>query len=129
MGNHNSGRRPQPTRLRVLRGNPGRRPLNQNEPAPPPATPDFDQPPPELSADPRASAEWTRVAPMLRVCGVISNAERSSLIALCQQWSRYLQAQDRVIELGMVVKRANGSPMVNPYLAVADTCLSHCHRL
>ena len=32
MGNWNSGRRPQPTALKVLRGNPGKRPLNVDEP-------------------------------------------------------------------------------------------------
>ncbi|HSQ49717.1 MAG TPA: P27 family phage terminase small subunit [Nitrospiraceae bacterium] len=34
MGNHNSGRRPLPTSLKVLRGNPGKRHLNELEPKP-----------------------------------------------------------------------------------------------
>jgi phage terminase small subunit len=29
----------------------------------------------------------------------------------------------------MIVKRPDGVPMVNPYLAVADRALLHCHKL
>ena len=128
-GNANSGRRPQPTRLKILRGNPGRRRLNPTEPQPPPVTDAFDIPAPEVAHDLLAAAEWARVVPILRICGLASQAERSALIALCQQWSRYLEAQSKVRELGMIVKRPDGVPMVNPYLAVADRALGHCHKL
>ena len=51
---------------------------------------------------------------MLRLCGLVSETERSALAALCQQWSRYLDAQRRVRELGMVVKKPNGVPIHEP---------------
>jgi hypothetical protein len=41
-----AGRRPKPTRLKLITGNPGKRPLNRNEPNPKriiPACPDFLQ--------------------------------------------------------------------------------------
>ena len=129
-GNANSGRRPQPTKLRILRGNPGRRRINPNEPQPPPAPDGFEIPPPEVEVDALAATEWRRVVPILRVCGLASQAERSALIARCQQWSRYLEAQAKVRELGMIVKKGStGEPMVNPYLAVADRALVHCGKL
>ena len=128
-GNANSGRRPQPTRLRVLRGNPGRRPINPREPQPPPVPDGFEIPPPEIEIDALAAAEWRRVIPILKVSGLASTAERSALIALCQQWSRYLEAQGKVRELGMIVKKTSGIPMINPYLAVADRALAHCQKL
>lgn len=128
-GNRNSGRRPQPSRLRVLRGNPGKRPLNAREPQPAPADDSFDIPPSEVSVDPVASTEWRRVVPILRTCGLASQAERSALIALCQQWSRYLEAQTKIRDLGMIVKKPNGGLMTNPYLFVADRALAHCHKL
>ncbi len=129
MGNANSGRRPHPTRLKVVRGNPGKRPLNTREPQPAAATDAFDAPPAELAGDVAALVEWARVAPMLRACGLVTEAERSALTALCQQWSRYLEAHGKVMSLGMVVKAANGVPVVNPYLAVADKALAHCLKL
>jgi P27 family predicted phage terminase small subunit len=128
-GNSNSGRRPQPTKLRVLRGNPGRRPVNPHEPQPPPVGDEFETPPAEVSTDLLAAAEWRRVIPILRACGLASQAERSALVALCQQWSRYLEAHGKVRELGMIVRKPSGVPMINPYLAVADRALAHCGKL
>ena len=94
-GNANSGRRPQPTALKVLRGNPGGRRLPTNEPTPPAADVSFDEPPVELADDALAAAEWRRVAPTLRRCGIVTALDRSALLALCQQWSRYLGATTR----------------------------------
>jgi len=128
-GNANSGRRPQPTHIRLLRGNPGKRRVNPHEPTPPPVSAAFDTPPPELAGDALAEAEWRRVAPMLRACKLATEAERTGLIALCQQWSRYLEAQDNIRTLGMLIKTPKGIPIANPYLAIADKALAHCHRL
>jgi len=128
-GNSNSGRRPQPTQLRILRGNPGKRRINPAEPTPAPVDQAFDTPPLELAGDDRAAAEWRRVAPLLRHCRLITEAERGSLVALCQQWSRYLEAHDKIRELGLIIKRPKGIPMTNPYLPIADKALAHCQRL
>jgi P27 family predicted phage terminase small subunit len=128
-GNSNSGRRPQPTTLKILRGNPSKTRLNANEPQPARAGEHFDVPPTEISDDPVATAEWVRLAPMLRKCGLVSEAEKASLLVLCQQWSRYLEAHGKVKSLGMIVKKPSGIPTVNPYLAVSDRALTHCIRL
>jgi P27 family predicted phage terminase small subunit len=128
-GNSNSGRRPQPTNLRVLRGNPGKRPIPAGEPTPPPVTSAFDVPPPDLDGDDRAAAEWRRLAPMLRACKLVTEAERTLLIALCQNWSRYLEAQDKIRKLGLLVKTPNGLPVVNPYLDIANKALAICRPL
>lgn len=129
MGNWNSGRRPKPTALKVLRGNPGKRPLNSHEPTPPPAASAFDTPPPELATDPAAAAEWARVVPILRRCGIITEAERAALVALCQQWSIYVEAHGKLRSLGMIVKGPDDVPMTNPYIRVADRALQSCVRL
>ena len=127
-GNWNSGRRPHPTAVRILRGNPSKTPIRPDEPKPAAATPDFDTPPEELLDDPLALREWARVVPMLRVCGVISNAERSALIALCTEWSRWLEAQQNVRKLGMLIKGHHG-PMQNPFIKIARNSLNQCQRL
>ena len=128
MGNKNSGRRPQPTALKVLRGTLRSNRTNTREPMPAPAPESMDIPPDELKADPVATNEWRRVAPLLRRIGVISEAERSALTALCQQWSRYLDAHQRVRKGGMVIDGDKG-PVVSPYLSVADKALDHCKKL
>lgn len=128
-GNSRSGRRPQPTALKLLRGNPGKRPINDKEPQIVPVTEAFDAIPAEIAGDLVAASEWARLAPILRNARIVTEAERSVLLALCQQWSRYLEAQAKVASLGMVVKGANGQPLTNPYLTVADKALNHCCRL
>ena len=125
MGNKNSGRRPASTALKVLRGKLAPRP---SEPQPPRASTQIDEPPQELEDDPIAIAEWVRVVPMMRKIGLVSEAERGSLIALCQQWSRYLDAQGQLRALGSVITSERG-PIVNPYLAIADKSLHHCLKL
>jgi P27 family predicted phage terminase small subunit len=115
--------------MRLIRGNPGKRRINPGEAKPPAATPAFDTPPIELAGDPIAEAEWRRVAPMLRNCRLATEAERTVLLALCQQWSRYLEAQTKIRALGMLVKTPKGVPIANPFLAIADKALAHCHRL
>jgi P27 family predicted phage terminase small subunit len=124
------GRKPTPTAIKVLRGNPGHRPMNADEPQLPAVnTEAFDTPPMEVADDVAASAEWTRLAPMLRLARQLSVAERASLIALCQQWSRYLEANRKAEAAGMVIKSPSGYPMPNPYLGIANKALTHCTKL
>jgi P27 family predicted phage terminase small subunit len=119
-----------PTDLKVLRGNPGHRPLNGHEPHLPDVNAEvFDTPPIELTGDLAASAEWARLAPMLRTARQITEAERASLVALCQQWSRYLEANSKAAATGMVIKSPSGYPMPNPYLGIANRALAHCTKL
>lgn len=129
MGNWNSGRRPQPTALKMLRGNPGKSPINHNEPQIPAPDDSFDIPPEELAQDPDAAKEWRRVAPLLRQSRLVTQSEQSALLALCQQWSRYVAAQREVLAQGMCIETMKGVPIPNPYLLVADRALTHCHRL
>ena len=122
------GRKPKPTAAKRLAGNPGKRKLNAEEPAlPMPA--DDAPPPPELSGDPVALAEWLRLAPMLRQARAITDGDRNSLVALCQQWSRYLEANRSVLAAGMVVRAPSGYPMPNPYIAIANRALLMCTKL
>jgi P27 family predicted phage terminase small subunit len=132
------GRKPLPTSVRELTGNAGKRPINDREPAPPAPTPStFDTAPPELTQPnakgeisfPHGAAEWTRLAPMLRVARQITDADRSALLALCIEWDRYLTATAHVSQIGLVVKTKTGYLMTNPYLSIATRALAGCSRL
>jgi P27 family predicted phage terminase small subunit len=129
MGNHNSGRRPAPTSLRMLRGNPGKRPLNPLEPQPERAPASFDEPPEELAGDELAVAEWRRVVPLLRTCGLVTTLDKPALVALTQTWSSYLRATAKVRAQGMVLRTSAGLPVTNPYALAADRLLGQVRRL
>lgn len=71
--------RPKATALRMLAGNPGKRPVNAREPD----AGDIDlTPPPEL--DDGAVAHWHRLAPLLSRCGVLKQSDRDLLACCCQ---------------------------------------------
>jgi P27 family predicted phage terminase small subunit len=128
MGNRNSGPRPSPTKLKILRGVTRTDRLNPKEPQIEPAPESFDVPPPEMTRDKVAIAEWGRVVPILRRVGLVSELERGALIALCQQWSRYVAAQVDIRKKGPVLDGEHG-PMLNPSITIADKSLTHCLKL
>lgn len=82
MGNRNSGRRPQPTALKVLRGNPGQRKLNEHEPKPPSGEVER----PALAAD--ALIVWERVAPIAIAMGTLTSADVEAFKTLCRLQAR-----------------------------------------
>lgn len=123
------GRKPKSTSQRKLDGNPGKRPLNENEPHHDPPADSFDTPPAELVDAPIAVAEWRRLAPLLRRARQVTEADRSALVALCLEWSRYLDATKKVRDTGLVVQTKSGYPMPNPYLPIATKALAACNKL
>jgi P27 family predicted phage terminase small subunit len=120
------GRKPKPTAQKKLEGNPGGRKLNEHEPELPPAV---ETPPLELLDDTAGLAEWSRLVPLLRKAHAISEGDRASLLALCQQWSRYLEANKHAARTGMVVKSPSGYPMPNPYIGISNKALGNCVKL
>jgi P27 family predicted phage terminase small subunit len=94
-----SGRRPLPTAVKKLRGNPGKRKLDKSEPKVPAGAPEM---PRDL---PRAAArEWKRILPELRQLGVLSTIDRAALAAYCHAYARWFEAEKHVRRYGVVVK-------------------------
>lgn len=128
MGNWNSGRRPEPHAMRVLRGK-VKAGARSREPKVPPVDASFDEPPREVAGDKVATDEWRRIAPMLRLCGIVSEADRAVMIAVCLMWSLYQAAQAEVRKGGMLSIGKGGIPYPNPYIGIADKALSQCRRM
>jgi len=112
------GRKPVPTNLRVLRGNPGRRPLNQDEPKPKPRLP---RAPDHLSGE--AKKEWRRAGRFLLTLGLISDLDLAAFAAYCQAWGRWIEAEQALKTYGVMLKSPNGFPVQSPYLAVANRAM------
>jgi P27 family predicted phage terminase small subunit len=94
-----SGRRPLPTNVKKLRGNPGKRKLNDAEPKvetrPPEMPPDL----PEL-----AQTEWKAIVPLLLALKVLSEVDGKALAAYCFAYARWMQAESEIERLGIVVE-------------------------
>ncbi len=104
-----------PTVLKVLEGNPGKRPLPQNEPKPKSIAPKCP-----THLDKIAKKEWRRVVKELEPLGLVTQIDMAALAAYCQAYSRWVQAEDMIRKHGMLVKSPNGYPMQSPYLAIAN---------
>jgi phage terminase small subunit len=89
------GRRPKPTPLKVLTGNPGKRPLNKNEPRPDVLIPEC---PPELG--PVARREWDRVVGDLAALRLLTNLDRAALAAYCGAYALWAEATEAIHGLG-----------------------------
>ena len=118
------GQRPTPTNLKVLRGNPGKRPLNENEPKPPPSMP---RAPSHLSKD--AKTEWKRMSKTLYELGLLTDIDRAALAAYCQAYGRWVEAEQNVQKYGTVmISPDKGWPIQSPYLAIANKALEQMHK-
>jgi P27 family predicted phage terminase small subunit len=109
------GRRPKPTRLKLLTGNPGKRPLNTNEPRPEVAIPDC---PVELG--PVARREWDRLAPELSTLRILTNLDRAALAAYCGAYAMWAEATEAIQKFGTMVKSPTGYPVQSPYVSIAN---------
>ena len=89
------GRKPKPTLMRDLEGNPGKRPINDREPRAPAGIPDC----PEFLDD-EAKAEWFRMVTVLKEMGLLSLADRSALAAYCTAYCRWVHAEEQVRKFG-----------------------------
>ena len=109
------GRRPTPTRLKMLTGNPGKRPLNEDEPRPDANIPDC---PPELG--PVARAEWDRLVGELAALRLLTNLDRAALAAYCGAYALWAEATVQIEKYGAMIKSPTGFPIQSPYLAIAN---------
>jgi P27 family predicted phage terminase small subunit len=117
------GRKPLPTKLKLLSGNPGKRPLNEHEPEPERKLP---RPPAHLSAP--AKREWRRVGRLLLTLGLVSDLDRGALAAYCQAWGRWVEAEESLKRYGVVVKSPSGFPMQSPFLAIANKAMEQMRQ-
>jgi len=109
------GRRPVPTRIKFLTGNPGKRPLNEHEPRPEPQIPDC---PPQLG--PIAREEWERLTTELASLRIITALDRSALAAYCNAYGLWAEATEAIQKYGTMVKSPTGYPIQSPYVSIAN---------
>ena len=109
------GRKPKPTRIKVLTGNPGKRPLNERELKPEASVPTC---PPELR--PAAQSEWHRLVGELAKLNMLTNLDRAALAAYCEAYAMWGEAIEAIQKFGAMVKSPSGFPMQSPYVSFAN---------
>lgn len=89
------GRRPKPTALKKLEGNPGKRALNHAEPQPEKIAPEM---PKGLSK--AAKREWNRIVPLLLKLGLLSEIDGKALASYCDAVAIIEEARKCIRERG-----------------------------
>jgi len=108
------GRKPTPTAIKELEGNPGKRPLNAHEPRPErkaPACPKW--------LEPEAKKEWRRLAKKLEQLGVLTEADMSVFASYCQAYARWKAAEEIITNHGFVSKTPSGYLQTIPHVSIA----------
>ena len=109
------GRKPKPTALKVLEGNPGKHPLNTNEPTPPKGN---IKCPSWLL--PEAKKEWKRLAPSLEAMGVLTLADITAFEGYCQAYARWKEAEEFITQHSSIFKTPSGYVQQVPQVSIAQ---------
>ena len=111
-----AGRRPTPTHLKVVKGNPGKRALPKNEPKPKRSIP---SPPAHLSDT--GLVAWGRLTVLLDEMGVLTLADGFALERLCDTYCEILKFRTQLMAEGetYTVTTMNGETLHKAHPAQA----------
>ena len=110
-----AGRKPRPTNLKLLEGNPGKRALPKHEPQPRPVRPDCP-----AFLNKAAQDIWTETLPELEYMGTITAADQAIFAGYCrayelaQRTSRYLDRR------GLKTTAPSGYSQSKPEVAICN---------
>jgi P27 family predicted phage terminase small subunit len=109
--------------LKLIRGNPGRRPLNKDE-----AKPKVQIPAPPATLKGEALAEWKRITLLLQEVGLIAHLDRAVVASYCMAWGRWCEAEKMLATTGLIIKSPNGYPMFSPYWTMANKAMDQIRQ-
>jgi P27 family predicted phage terminase small subunit len=115
------GRKPKPTAMKLVQGNPGKRAINGSEPKPEPGIPSC---PDHLHG--AAREEWDRIVVELSKIGLLTLADRAAIAAYCTAYGRWVDAELLVAKTlcykhGDLIK-------VNPAVRIAHDAMVLMHK-
>jgi len=123
------GPRPQPTKLKILRGNPGCRPINKAEPQP---TADGVVMPSHLGEV--AAGKWAELLPLLQAVKVMTRADIEALARYCDTYEWWLATRAKLRKDGDTYPILNDKGEVKyiaqrPEVAIAHKLAAQLHAL
>ena len=110
------GRKSIPSKIINIRGGTAHTHKKAREPEP--------QPPEKMPKCPKhldkaARKEWRRAGKILQDIGLMTELDMAVLAGYCDAFSQWGEATEKIHERGLVYKKTDGSPALNPYLRVA----------
>lgn len=118
------GKKPKPTALKKLAGNPGKRALNPGEPQPERKKPTR----PRYLSD-EAKKVWTRVAGELYQLGLLTRLDQHALAVYCEAVARWIHAQEMCELEGYVITTDKGNLIQSPWVAIMNRSIEQIRQL
>ncbi len=105
-----TGRKNKPTALKLIQGNPGNRPINEEEPLPAKV---FAPDPPEHFTNVE-KAKWRDLSRQLAACRVLTELDLDALELYVTHWCTMNTALRDISERGKLLQSPRGGPVWNP---------------
>lgn len=128
------GRKPKPTKLKMLLGNPGKRKLNDAEPVSEVVCPD---PPEHLSEEAREA--WTSFTRSLHDARILTKLDLSSLELVCVTYARWRKAAEELdyclsfsgpkLSGGLLIQSTMGGISANPLIKIESNLADLLRKL
>ena len=112
------GRKPKPTAIKVLEGNPGKRKLNSLEPKPAKKAPECP-----VWLNQSAKDEWNRLSKNLEQLGLLTEVDMAAFAGYCQAFARWKEAEEFIEQHGSIVKTPSGYWQQVPQVSIAQSNL------
>ncbi len=124
------GRPAKPTALKLIDGNPGKRPINNKEPQ---INSNLRDLPPPSEMSPKSKKIWKFILNEMPPT-LFKTVDLGELRSYCIAYDLYTEAYKQVKKQGLIVKSpVKGEPMQNPYLSIlnrqADIMQKHASNL
>ena len=113
------GRKPTPTAIKMLEGNPGKRPMNESEPKPLKKAPSCPK-----WLEPEAKREWRRLAKQMESIGILTDVDMAAFAGYCQAYARWKEAEEFITQHGTIVRTPSGYWQQVPQVSIAQTYLT-----
>ena len=117
------GRKPTPTAIKELEGNPGKRKLNDREPKPEKKAPSCPK-----WLEPEAKREWRRLSKKMELMGVLTEVDMADFAGYCQAYARWKEAEEFITQHGTIVRTPSGYWQQVPQVSIAQTYLKVMNR-
>ena len=114
MAGGSRGPAPTPTHLKLVKGNPGKRPLNKKEPKPKGGLKD---PPKDMPH--AAKLEWRYIVSNAPE-GLLTKVDRAVLRLYCESLALYKDARKGMDDDGLVTKTPNGMMQQSAWVGIAN---------
>ena len=119
-----AGRKPVPTATKILNGNPGHRPMNDQEAQ---LEPKLPRAPAYLSKV--AQAEWRRTGKRLLEAGLMTALDETAFAAYCVAFSQWVGAIKKIQENGSTTWTDGGGLARSPWVGIAAEAWKEMTRM